>query len=422
MISRRMESLVLPDEKERVAESGLERDLTVEQIWSDQELFVSRAAWESLFNEAAVQNPFLSWGWISAWWCHFGAGKQLAVLFIRRRGELIGIAPFYQSDVRSLGMTFRALSLLGDQGVGSDYLDFLSRKGCEREVAEAVIGYLSKGAHGWDIITLRHLAHDSMHLPVLLGVSQRGWQVRQEEGEVCPYLTLPPTWDDYLNRLSSSMRYTIRRKLRALEREHRVEWVVLDQPESGRVGMERLIALHQKRWSEQGGSDAFVSEVKTPFHRETADYFFQKRIARLFSLQVDGETVAALYGFVVKDRFFYYQAGFDPAWKDKSVGMVLMAKCIQYAIAQRWSEFDFLRGPEAYKTHWTSDERRTVHLLLTPPQWKAGCYLTLRASERAARRWAGRLLPEGWIERMRQARRKRSVAEEQSYETGKSKR
>lgn len=401
MISRRIDSLALPDETARLTERAAGRAITVEPLWSDQELFVSRPAWEGLFNEAAVQNPFLTWGWMSAWWCHFGAGRRLALLFVRRRGELIGIAPLYQDQVRSLGMTFRTLSLLGDPGVGSDHLDFLSRKGCEREVAEAVMDYWSTEAHRWDLITLRHLAQGSLHLPVLLQIAERGWRVRQEEGEVCPYLPLAPTWDDYLNRLSGSMRYTIRRKMRALEKEHRVELIVLDQAEIGRAGMERLIALHQKRWLERGGSDAFVSETKVPFHRESADYFFQKGAARLFFLQADGETVAALYGFVMNGRFFYYQAGFDPAWKEKSVGMVLMAKCLQHAIAQGWNEFDFLRGPEAYKTHWTADQRKTSHLILTPPRWRAECYRALRASEKSARRWARRIFPETWVERIK---------------------
>ncbi|MDC4227929.1 MAG: GNAT family N-acetyltransferase [Candidatus Manganitrophus sp.] len=173
-----------------------------------------------------------------------------------------------------------------------------------------------------------------------------------------------------------------------------MEFIAIDDLHEGRPAMERLLALHQKRWGDRGGSDAFVGEIKLPFHRETAEAFFQQGTARLFFLKADGETVAALYGFILGRRFFYYQAGFDPAWKGKSVGMVLMAKCIEAAISQGWSEFDFLRGPEEYKSHWTSDRRQTQHWILSPPGMKNNLYRFLAASLQTGRRLARRL-PSG---------------------------
>ncbi|TAJ99752.1 MAG: GNAT family N-acetyltransferase, partial [Candidatus Manganitrophaceae bacterium] len=356
MISKEIAApLAPPLEKDLMEIVFSDRSITVERICSDAGLFESKADWERLFARSSAQNPFLTWEWMAAWWRHLGAGRKLHLLFVRRDGELIGIAPLYLRKIRQGGVSFYALSFLGDEGVGSDHLDLLSRSGCEDDVAEAIAQTWREERRGWDFIALRHLAEDSPHAARLLRLSEQGWRVRRQAGEVCPYLGLAPTWEAFLDRLSASMRYTVRRKIRTLEKEHRVEFTAIAELNEGRSGMERLIALHQKRWGDRGGSEAFIDEVKLPFHRETAEAFFQKGMARLFFLKVDGETVAALYGFLLGRRFFYYQAGFDPAWKGKSVGMVLMAKCIENAVAQGWSEFDFLRGPEAYKSHWTSD-------------------------------------------------------------------
>lgn len=390
-------------EKDLIEVAYCDRSITVERICSEEGLFESKEGWERLFAESAAQNPFLTWDWMAAWWRHLGAGK-LHLLLVRRDGELIGIAPLYQREIRAGGLSFRALSFLGDEAVGSDHLDLLSRSGCEEAVAEAVAQtWLEEERRQWDFIALRHLAEDSPHAARLLRLSERGWRVQKQEGEVCPFLPLAPTWDAFLNRLSGSMRYTVRRKIRNLEKEHQVEFTLIDDLQEGRSGMERLIALHQKRWGDRGGSDAFINEIKLPFHRETAAAFFQKGIARLFFLKADGETVAALYGFLLGRRFFYYQAGFDPAWKGKSVGMVLMAKCLQAAIEQGWSEFDFLRGPEEYKSHWTSDQRHTWQWTLSPPGVKPGLHRILSGLSRSSRRLAKQMFPEAWVERLKGA-------------------
>jgi len=401
MISNETTLPITPTLKKGLIETLFsDRSLTVERICSEEGLFESKRDWERLAAQSATQNPFLTWEWMAAWWRHLGPGT-LHLLLVRREGALIGIAPLYRREIRLGGLSFRALSFLGDEAVGSDHLDLLSRSGCEEAVADAIAQTWWKGPRDWDFVSLRHMAEESPHAARLLRLSERGWHVQRREGEVCPFLPLAPTWEAFLNRLSGSMRYTVRRKIRNLEKEHRVELAMIDDLQEGPPGMERLIALHQKRWGDRGGSDAFVSEVKLPFHRETAQAFFQKGVARLFFLKADGETVAALYGFLSGRRFFYYQAGFDPAWKEKSVGMVLMAKCIETAIKQGWSEFDFLRGPEEYKSHWTSERRHTWHLTLCPPGMRGDLYRFLAASSTSARRLARRLLPEAWIEKLK---------------------
>lgn len=401
MISKEAPSPMTDPFKKGSIETVLsDRSITVERVCSEEGLFESRHDWERLCAQTSVQNPFLSWGWMAAWWRHLGRGT-LHLLFVRRQGTLIGIAPLYRREIQLGGLSFRALSFLGDEAVGSDHLDLLSRSGCEEAVAEAIAHAWLKRPRDWDFISLRHMAEDSPHAARLLRLSEQGWRVERLEGEICPFLPLAPTWEAFFNRLSASMRYTVRRKIRNLQKEHRVELIMIDDLHEGRPGMERLIALHQKRWGDRGGSDAFVSEIKLPFHREAAEAFFQKRIARLFFLKADGETVAALYGFLSGERFFYYQAGFDPAWKEKSVGMVLMAKCIETAIKQGWSEFDFLRGPEEYKSHWTSDQRHTWHWTLSPPGMKNDLYRFLAAASKSARRRVRALLPESWVERLK---------------------
>lgn len=85
--------------------------------------------------------------------------------------------------------------------------------------------------------------------------------------------------------------------------------------------------------------------------------------------------------------------------------MVLMAKSIQAAIRYGLSEFDFLRGPESYKSHWTSSERKIWNLSIYPPGLKNTIYrrgsLLSGKIKAFLKRGAIAALPTPWIERIR---------------------
>ena len=77
--------------------------------------------------------------------------------------------------------------------------------------------------------------------------------------------------------------------------------------------------------------------------------------------------MASVYGVVHKRKFLYYQSGYDPAWRSKSVGLVLLAHTVRDAFAEGLAEFDFLRGDEPYKYDLGGKDRWLGRLEATLP-------------------------------------------------------
>ena len=77
-----------------------------------------------------------------------------------------------------------------------------------------------------------------------------------------------------------------------------------------------------------------------------------------------GTAVAALYAWRIGGRYAYFQAGFDTAWADKSVGLVLMAHTVREAIEEGADEYDLLLGDETYKSRFATDERAVETLVV----------------------------------------------------------
>ncbi len=53
----------------------------------------------------------------------------------------------------------------------------------------------------------------------------------------------------------------------------------------------------------------------------------------------------------------FYQSGMDPRYRRFSIGLLLIGAVIEAAILGHHTEFDFLRGDEAYKLKWANAVR-----------------------------------------------------------------
>jgi CelD/BcsL family acetyltransferase involved in cellulose biosynthesis len=160
-------------------------------------------------------------------------------------------------------------------------------------------------------------------------------------------------WDGYLASRPRNFREQAGRYLRRLERKHRVHFRrTIDESELDR-DMATLYRLHDARWAERGGS-SLGGERARRFHVDFARSALRHGWLRLWFLEVDGVEVAAWYGWRLGERYAYYQAGFDPAWRHLSVGFVLMVHTVRSAIEEGASRYDLLLGEEAYKARFAN--------------------------------------------------------------------
>src|SRR5207245_5688532 len=123
-------------------------------------------------------------------------------------------------------------------------------------------------------------------------------------------------------------------------------------------GWDHLLRLHEQRWDGAGGG-AFRDPRNERLQRQFAGEMAKQKRLWLTTLDLDGQPAAAWYGFTSDDTVYFYQSGRAWRWKRESVGLVLMGLMIQRAIQQGYRAFDFLRGDDRYKHHWTPARRKT---------------------------------------------------------------
>jgi CelD/BcsL family acetyltransferase involved in cellulose biosynthesis len=350
--------------------------------------------WDAALRASAADSFFLTFDWLHTWWRHFGSGRRLFLLTVRRGVELVAVAPFAIAPPRLDRLVpFRSLEFLGAGSAGSDYLDVFARPECEAEVARILGDHLAR--HSFMLQLGRVRPGVSLASRVAAALEGQGWTHRETPHEVCPFIPLGGhTWESYLSGLGSAHRYNVQRRLRNLYRRYAVELHRVATEEERGPALARLFQLHDARWRPRGGSDGFGSENELAFHDEVTRRALAGGRLRLFELRLDGRPAASLYGFRHGGTFSFYQSGFDPAFTKDSVGLVMMSLAIQSAIEEGAVEYDFLHGDEAYKFQWARDARPLARLEIFPPRLRGLLCQQAVALGRVARRTARRILPE----------------------------
>jgi len=352
-------------------------------------LALGPAVWDAVLARTESPSPFMTWEWHRAW-ADAASASDLAAseafVLCGDGGAVQAILPLMLRRLRFHRAPVTALSwAMGDVGC-PDHLDLLAVPGADLEALATALVDLP-----WHILTLTNLAPDATNAQRLCAsIARNGYTMRPQALWGCPYLELSDDWDRYLATLTPTRRQTLRRKERHLRQHHAVTLRDYDAADL-EEGLKRLVMLHERRWAGGGGGAEPGGAFQDPGIRRLHGRFAAELAARrqlwLTTLDVDGEPAAAWYGFTCRDTVYFYQSGRDPRWERESVGQILMGAMIRRAIERGYRRFDFLRGDDAYKRHWTETRRITEEITIFRPGWRGRW---LRALDVAAD-WRARL-------------------------------
>ncbi|HUS65689.1 MAG TPA: GNAT family N-acetyltransferase [Kofleriaceae bacterium] len=325
----------------------------------DGPLAALQADWARLVDAAHPAGAFRTSAWIASWWNHGSTSREPYVLVARdaaQGGQVVGILPLY-TEATSFGG--RRARLMGDGIVGSDYLGVIARPEDAERVSDAAADALLSAR--LDELQLDDLIADD---PLTRALRDRAPHdaLLVEPRYRCPFVRVAGRFEDYLAELPDGIGAQWHRRRKWLEKRPGYRLEVLSTPAEIDRGMAILVDLHRQRWALEGGSDAIDGPKVESFHQAAAHALAELGWARLFVLSADGAPRAALYGWRHGDRFAFYQAGHEPAWRPRSVGTVLLGFVIQHCFDEKLNEFDFLRGEEPYKLRWATGWRQTERL------------------------------------------------------------
>ncbi len=335
--------------------------LLVEAVSDPWRFAALRAEWDALAGRSEAP-PFLRWGWLFPWWSRLGQGSEPLVVTTRDgTGALRGLLPLRSRRHRVGLMVWR---FLGDRFVGSDGLQPLLECGWERAAGGALASWVARSIGQWDLLLLHGLPAG---LPWAATLAERlagcGATLRRRPADNCPVLFVEG------GALGLLRRENYERRLRWLGRQSSWRVTCSSEPSEVPDALGHFLGLHARRWRERW-SDAIAGPAVEGFHRESGEALAGDGMWRLYLMWLSGRPVAGVLALVDRRRsaFYYYLPVFDPAFRHRSVGMVLLGLLVESAAAAGLRRFELLRGEEPYKLELTGARWRTCSMTVAAPR------------------------------------------------------
>jgi CelD/BcsL family acetyltransferase involved in cellulose biosynthesis len=317
----------------------------------------------------AAGHPFGTWEWASAWWRWFGNGRQLYTFACRdNAGQVVAILPLYVAATRPV----RVARFLG---YGDLHSPLCSAE--HRPTAAAALLRCVRRGKGRCPIVLAEKLPGGQGWGDLLG----GTRIASHPD---PFMNLGSSWEDFLATRSHSFRSTVRRRERTLAKSFELTYRLADDPDRLDADLDTLYRLHADRWGD--ASTGVFGGERGRMHRELASEALAQGWLRLWLLELDGEPVAAYYGWRYAGSEWFFQSGRDPRFVKQSVGATLLAHVVRDACDDGVAVFRFLAGDEAYKFRWTDqDEPAETRLLGSSAFVRFAAVAALRANSYRSR-------------------------------------
>lgn len=366
------------------APAAVSAALTLDIVRDEPALLALAPHWDSLVDQAAIASPFLRWDWMRLWWEHCRGDATLAVGVLRdAAGVPQAIAPLMLArETEGARRHLTALSFLSGFGAAhAERLDFIVPAGREDELTPQLCKVLKELRPECDLVRLNFLPQESPNTPHILGALERTFtHASVLNRTACRTITVPEKWEDIEMRHSASWRGNLRRSCKTFAQAEGSTTL------SG-VGMlhaqafSELLRLHAANFPE--GVSTFTTPEAALFHQRLAERWLPTGHAIMPLLHANGTMVSAVYGFIERDQFFQYQAGWDTEQARLSPGKMAVRWTLICCIQRGLRTYDMMPGEYEYKRRWADSERWLLDLEAhNPASWRARTFHALRSMRR----------------------------------------
>lgn len=339
---------------------------------TQSEFAAIREQWNTLLLASHSQSPFLCWEWLYSWWKIYGEARQdheLHILIAYEDNEAKAILPGYIHSEGHAGK--KTFSFLATQYETSDYLEVISEQKVQQDYTCKLLEHLLTNNPDIAIVDLQNIStHSEFATTIKQWARQQKYTLREIAEATCPCISIQGEFSDFLKTLPRR-RSELGRKTRRMQEKFSADISYIQNLSELEHTMDKLFQLHELRLGAKQGSTKFNRQSREAFHLNISQRFLENDILRLFTLKVDGEILAVVYGFKFKNAFYGYQTGMDPDWSKHSPLFVLWAKAIEYSFETNLNIFDFMRGEQSYKSDMTGEKRYlTTFRIATNPTGK----------------------------------------------------
>ena len=330
-------------------------DLQVEVVRSLERFNSLGAEWDRLVDRWGVDRVFLSHAWFRSWWEAFGGGRELHVVTVRSRGELVAAAPMMRTRSGRFGLNVDSIEAIYNHH--TPRYDFIVGNNQDPRFYKAIWDKLIKD-RGSEMIVLAQVPDASQTIPILEKFAKHnGWLRGQWMAPSSPFVPLGCDYATFFNSLKGGSRYNLRKRYDKLRKAGPVDIEVVSSIGAVREAMEDGLRIEAAAWKGDEGTAILCDPAVAEFYTRLAEREAELGQLRLSFLRVAGKRIAFSYLLRSRKRLYAVKIGYDPKYHAYSPGNMLLNLVLQDACAEGIEEYDFLGCDDEWKFEWTKEKR-----------------------------------------------------------------
>jgi len=222
-------------------------------------------------------------------------------------------------------------------------------------------------------------------------------------------IELPANFDQYIQNLGYGTRKEVRRVLRRLEQNPEIDlsYHIFTTPADVAGFLPMAQQVSDKTYQHNLLGLGLSNNAETNRNLTTAA---ENGWLRSYLLMCNQVPVVFQHGYLYKGTYYAEQTGYDPAWKDKSVGTVAQIYRIRDLISDGVTRLDFLYGDNEKKKSLSNTYRIEQNFHLIPKKFSLHLLAYFLLIFNSLSQWIGNFIEKWELKsKLRRYLRKRSV-------------
>jgi CelD/BcsL family acetyltransferase involved in cellulose biosynthesis len=340
-----------------------------------------------IWRQLSAESPrsyFLSWAWTEAWLSALPPRSNVKLVVL---SDACGPAVAFflgNAHISRYGLLRSNAFFLNETGDPAIDQLCIEQNGplARHDVTVDALDILDALPDGWEELYLSGLPAESALLQTPVPYSLR---VKHRSKSHFVELRRIHNINDYVNLLSPSTRYQIRRAHKLYEENFgSVEVQLAASCDQALRFFDELVELHQQRWVGKGASGAFHNRFFHAFHRNLIHKRLDSGEIQILRIRAGRTTIGCLYNFVFNGTVSFYQSGFRYDSDNKlKPGLLAHAQAILFNAKQGYRIYDLMSGVARYKQSLCTNSRELVWAVFAKPKIKFMLEQKLRQWKRA---------------------------------------
>jgi len=315
---------------------------------TDEDAFESLAGeWDSLLPPDST--PFDLHCWYLNWWRSFGGSLELAVLTVRRAGDLVAAFPLGRDGRRFVALAnshssvFRPLAS-DDEAMG--------------ELVEAAIGSQSATS------CLTGLpAHDPCLAALRSGARKKGAIPLVEPAYTSPIVATDGDLEAWRKQSKPRWGAPLERFRRKMGRDYEAEFTIVEPPTELEAELDDGFKVEASGWKGQAGTAILSTPETETFYRAVGREFDRRGELRLSRIVLDGHIAAFDFCILHRGRLYLLKTGFDEDFRRLAPGLVMRLSIIERCFELGLDAHELLGSDSEWKNKFatTKREHTTFH-------------------------------------------------------------